>query len=320
VLVFGDSGTANRNAAALRNSLAAVHKQKAASFWMMLGDNAYGNGKDEQYQRAVFDFFPSFLGQLPLWSTRGNHETLPKVYYDAFTFPKAGEAGGVASGTEAYYSFDWANVHFICLDSQGSNRSADGPMVLWLQEDLSQTQQDWIIAFWHHPPYTKGSHDSDNIADSGGRMSQMREQVLPTLEAGGVDLVLGGHSHVYERSYMIGGHYGLSTEFQLDMKLDSGDGAVDGDGAYQQHAGRASGAVYIVAGSSGSASSGKLNHPAMFRSLARMGALVMDFDGDQMDVMFIGKKGHKLDAFRLIQTASPALSPSKVHNAPKSSF
>ena len=39
------------------------------------------------------------------------------TYYDIFTLPKFGEAGGVASGTEAYYSFDFGNIHFIVLDS-----------------------------------------------------------------------------------------------------------------------------------------------------------------------------------------------------------
>ncbi len=76
-------------------------------------------------------------------------------YYDMFTLPAAGEAGGIASGTEAYYSFDYANIHFICLDSYDVDRSVDGAMLTWLEYDLVATTADWIIAFWHHPPYTK---------------------------------------------------------------------------------------------------------------------------------------------------------------------
>jgi hypothetical protein len=34
-------------------------------------------------------------------------------------------------------------------------------MMTWLQNDLAATNKAWIIAFWHHPPYTKGSHNSD---------------------------------------------------------------------------------------------------------------------------------------------------------------
>ena len=42
-------------------------------------------------------------------------------------------------------------------------------MAKWLKADLERTKADWVIAFWHHPPYTKGSHDSDDILDSNGR-------------------------------------------------------------------------------------------------------------------------------------------------------
>jgi hypothetical protein len=316
--VFGDSGTASRKAAQVRDAVLQRHQKRPADFWLMLGDNAYNNGTDAQYQRAVFDFYPTLLSHLPLWSTRGNHETLPKVYYRIFDLPTKAETGGLASGTEAYYSFDWSNVHFICLDSQGTDRSADGAMVQWLEQDMAQTDQQWIVAFWHHPPYTKGTHDSDNVEDSGGRMSEMREQVLPTLEAGGVDLVLGGHSHTYERTYMIGGHYGLSTTFQPQMILDGGDGDPNGDGAYQQHAGGDAGTVYVVAGSSGSGYKPKAHHPAMFRSSGEMGAVALDFDAKQLQVTFIGRKGDTLDVFRLVREPDVgSATPPEVPNAPK---
>ena len=52
-------------------------------------------------------------------------------------------------------------MHFVCLDSQESSRSTTGPMFTWLRQDLAATTAEWVIAFWHHPPYSKGSHDSD---------------------------------------------------------------------------------------------------------------------------------------------------------------
>lgn len=134
----------------------------------MLGDNAYSTGTDNQYQAAVFDMYPELLRQSVLWTTLGNHDgytadsaTQTGPYYDNFTLPTAGEAGGLASGTEAYYSFDYANIHFICLESHETNRTPSGAMLAWLQQDVAATTQRWVIAFWHHPPYTKGSHNSD---------------------------------------------------------------------------------------------------------------------------------------------------------------
>ena len=46
---------------------------------------------------------------------------------------------------------------------------------------VGNTTADWTIAYWHHPPYTKGTHNSDNVFDSGGRMHVMREKILPML-------------------------------------------------------------------------------------------------------------------------------------------
>src|SRR5690606_28655174 len=116
--------------------------ERYTDMWLMLGDNAYNDGTDAQFQAAVFDMYPTFLRQSPLWSTLGNHEyhtAQATPYFDLHTFPIGGEAGGVPSGTEKYYSFDYGNVHFICLDSMSSDRSPNGPMATWLKEDLEST-------------------------------------------------------------------------------------------------------------------------------------------------------------------------------------
>src|SRR5205085_10333679 len=109
-----------------------------------------------------------------------------------------------------------------------------------------------LMACWHDPPYTHGSHTADGAGDSGGRMRDMREVFLPVLEQAGVDLVLNGHSHVYERSFLLDGHYGVSSTLTPEMKLDSGGGRFEVDGAYSKtptvptpHLGT----VYTVAGS-----------------------------------------------------------------------
>ena len=162
--------------------------------------------------------YPTMLRKSVLFSTRGNHEADANAYYNIFNLPSSGQGGGVASGTEAYYSFDFGNVHFICLDSFGSDRSANSPQATWLRNDVAATTRDWIIAFWHHPPYSKGSHNSDTEIE----LVQMRQNMTPILEEGGVDLVLSGHSHSYERSFLIDGHYGTSDTLTSDMIKDGG--------------------------------------------------------------------------------------------------
>lgn len=314
IWVIGDSGTANSNAWAVRDAFKAWSQSNPANFMIMLGDNAYNNGTDAEYQAAVFESYPELLRQLPVWSTLGNHDgysadsaTQSGPYFDIFDLPAAGEVGGLPSGTEAYYSFDHGNVHFICLDSYETDRSANGNMMQWLEADLASNNKPWVVAFWHHPPYTKGSHDSD----SEGRLVDMRQNALPILEAWGVDLVLSGHSHSYERSYLIDGHYGNSLSLDpITQVLDPGDGGVTGDGAYEKPqliAAEHQGAVYAVAGSSGKVSGGSLDHPAMFVSLNSLGSMVLDVNGNQLDAVFIDEGGSVLDQFTIVK--SPDVEP-----------
>lgn len=309
--VIGDSGTANANAEAVRDR----YKEYAdvtgpSDFMLMLGDNAYNSGTDEEYQAAVFETYPELLRQLPVWPTLGNHDgysaysaTQTGPYYDIFDLPTTGEAGGLPSGTEAYYSFDYGDTHFIVLDSYDTDRSASGVMMTWLESDLATNDKPWLIAFWHHPPYTKGSHDSD----TEGELIDMRQNALPLLESWGVDLVLCGHSHSYERSMLLDGHYGVSTTLDVPtMVLNAGDGKESGLGAYEKPsiiAAMNEGAVYAVAGSSGKISGGSLDHPVMYVSINVLGSMVIDVNDTRLDAVFIDNLGALRDEFTILKTA-----------------
>ena len=316
IWVIGDSGTAGTSPAAVRDAYVAATGGEPANLWLMLGDNAYDDGTDADYQDAVFEMFPAQLRTSVLWPTLGNHDasstdssTESGPYFDIFSLPRQAEAGGVASGTESYYSFDYANVHFIGLNSAEEELTVGAPMLEWLSDDLAATEQDWVIAFWHHPPYSKGSHDSDDASDSGGRMTAMRTNVLPILEQGGVDLVLAGHSHSYERSFLLDGHYGISSTLIPDMLVDAGDGRIGGTGAYQkpsQGPAAHEGAVYTVLGSSAQKDWGELDHPAMYKSLQVLGSLILEIEGDHLDGTFLDSQGVVRDYFTLVKhTAVP---------------
>jgi PKD domain/Calcineurin-like phosphoesterase len=267
---------------------------------------------------VLFGVYSEALKNTHLWSTFGNHEGFSSVslaqvgpYYDAFTFPKAGEAGGAPSGTEAYYSFDYANIHFICLNSHDIPRQEFGAMMTWLKADLAQNKQKWTIAYWHHPPYSRGSHNSDGTGDtpeSAPSIREMREIAVPILEEAGVDLVLNGHSHTYERSFLLDGHYGTSNTLTDGMKIDGGDGREEGDGAYRKTpdvtADSHAGTVYTVAASAGDARTGSLDHPVMVSSFGNVnGSVVIDISGDRLDLRLIDSAANPVhDHFTIIKS------------------
>ena len=324
IWVLGDAGTGTADQTRVRDAYYNFTGATHTDLWLQLGDNAYENGSDAEYQAKLFDVYADMLRKSVTWSTIGNHDTagsssppasLP--YFQMFNFPTTAQAGGVASGSKNYYSFDYGNIHFISLDSMASSRDAGSAMLNWLQSDLAANTKQWTIAFWHHPPYSKGTHDSDDDIES----IEMRQNALPILENFGVDLVLSGHSHNYERSYLIDGHYGASSSFTNAMKKNGGSGRPTESGAYSKPLGPSSrqGAVYTVAGSSGKVESGgALNHPAMFVSLRELGSVVIDASATRLDVTFLGDTGTVRDSFTIGKGSSTNPPPSVTLTAPSS--
>src|ERR687889_351316 len=100
--------------------------------------------------------------------------------------------------SNTYYSFDYHNVHFIAIDSM-LPYTINSPQYSFVRNDLISTSQNpnikWIIVYFHHPMYTSASeHCSDLL---------LRETYHPLFDQYGVDLVLQGHNHNYQRSYPI---------------------------------------------------------------------------------------------------------------------
>jgi hypothetical protein len=315
IWAIGDPQFGGATAQAVRDSYLSYTGTTRTDVWLTLGDHADPYGTESEFQTEFFNIFEPMLRNTVLWPTIGNHDmgetpdfpppTLP--YFSIFNPPAAGEAGGMASGTIRYYSFTYGNIHFISLDAMSNNLDANSPMLNWLKQDLAATHDKWTIAYWHHPPYSKGPHDSDTTYEE----IQLRESALPILEAANVDLVLCGHSHVYERSFLLDGHYGMSNTFTNAYKINGGDGRIGGNGAYTK-AGVSphEGTVYIVAGTASFPLDLIGIHPAMFTSMDRQaGSLVLDVNGDQLDVKFLRETGAIADFFTIRKGSAPPTVP-----------
>ena len=309
-----DYGYGDANEQAVRDSyLRVAQASRPADVWLTGGDNDQIVGADETIQTTLFGVYGPMLRNLPIWPTYGNHEVLttsvpgPYPYFDNFTLPTAGEGGGLASGSEAYYSFDHGDAHFVSLDSIDPAQSAspDTPMIRWLKADLAATRRTWKIAYWHATPYSRGSHDSDY--DPSACTIPMREHVLPILESYGVDLVLCGHCHVYERSYLLNGHYGYSWTFSEAHKVNGGNGQEDGDGAYRQVNGR--GTVYVEAGVGGQLRGFCCGqHPANLVNISgALGSCLVDINIDRLDFQFLDTQSEVLDHFTLLKEPRPQI-------------
>jgi len=122
----------------------------------------------------------------------GNHEGTAANYLDYFDLPTAN------SGTERYYSFDYANAHFVMLDTTIAYTTGTAQHD-WLKSDLAlHKDSPWLFAAFHHPPYSSSTH---------GSSLGVRNAFCHLFEQYGVDIVFNGHDHDYERSFVNGVYY-----------------------------------------------------------------------------------------------------------------
>ncbi len=326
--VFGDFGSLSINQIKVRDQVINYMGGKDLNAWILLGDNAYNDGNDMEYQNRFFEPFKDILlKKYPLFPSPGNHDyhdadftaeyaqkNHTTAYYQNFSMPVNGEAGGVPSGNPAFYSFDLGNIHFISLDSYGMEEEKYflfdtlGPQVQWLKKDLEANRNTgWVIAFWHHPPYSKGTHDSD----TDDMMAGIRENLLPILDRYEVDLVLCGHSHVYERSRLLKGHYGKAATFDAaKYQVSNSSGLYNGSpnsGPYIKNNGAGEGIVYVVSGTASYVGKAAYEFPLPFMHYSNdsvAGAGLLEIKENRLDFKWICSDGIIRDRFTMMKNVN----------------
>lgn len=333
VWALGDFGKGNTGQVDVKNSYLNYANGVNTDVWIWLGDNAYDNGEDNEYQDKVFGLtgFSDVFSFLPFYPSPGNHDygevwaesTLLGIpysnialedhvgpYYEIVDVPELGEAGGYPSMLEVFYSFDYGNVHFLSLNSEVYDFAGtdDGinQMITWITQDLQQNDKLFTVVYFHQPPYSKGSHDSDDIFELV--MKSMREKIIPVLESFDVDLVVCGHSHVYERSFLINGHYDNSSTWDpFTMLKDGSNGNFTLGNAYMKDTINTNdeGTVYVVCGNGGSSeTSPDLNYPCMSFSDGGdnvYGSFTLDIYKNRLDGKYLRVNGSIMDDFTILK-------------------
>ena len=319
---FGDCGNNSLNQRKVRDAIVNYLGKDYLNAWILMGDNAYSDGTDAEFQAKFFNNYQgTLLNKYPLFPSPGNHDyhdfqsaavtdQFKIAYFQNFSVPTKGEAGGVASNTKSYYSYDIGNTHFLSLDSYGPDTKGKfmydqmGEQVEWVKKDLAANKSKWIVAYWHHPPYTMGSHNSD----TEGLLIKIRENFIKTLEDNGVDLILCGHSHVYERSKLMKGYFGKEADFDAaKYNLSSSSALYDGSknsAPYLKSKQNTNGTVYVVSGSAGAQGGHKETwpHNAMFYSNNEVGgAVVLEIKGSQLELKWVSSDGQIKDHFTMMK-------------------
>ncbi|HYH99958.1 metallophosphoesterase [Hyalangium sp.] len=186
----GDSGTGGER----QRAVARAMLERRPELFLGLGDNAYEAGTEEEIQNNLFAPLAELVAEVPFYPVAGNHEYVTnqsQPYLDNMYLPTS------PSGGERYYSFDWGFVHFVGLDSScalglaTADRCTLAAQKAWLEQDLAASQTAWKIVYFHHATWSTGAW---------GSALKMRSEFAPIFEKHGVDLVLTGHDHHYERT------------------------------------------------------------------------------------------------------------------------
>ncbi|GAB4027277.1 metallophosphoesterase [Spirosoma gilvum] len=318
--VLGDFGSGNDNQRAVYQAYRNATVNRPADLWLWLGDNAYSFGLEEEYQQLVFPVYAPTLRNTPIFITPGNHDyadsetNFNTAYYNLFSFPQQGEAGGVPSGSKSYYAANYGTVHLISLDSQGRQDGqyrlydTTSAQVQWLKRDLAANKLPWTIVIFHHPPYSKGGHNSDTEES----MRLIRENLTPILERFGVDLVLNGHSHGYERTYRLKGLQGLANTFDKGKNVvDNNSGRYDGSPNSCPILSKGQGTVYVINGSGGQlgGQSPDFPHPAtVYNNVTKGGSMILDVNDSRLDAQFLLSDGSIGDRFTLVKNTGKSTS------------
>lgn len=207
-------------------------------FVMNCGDNVYESGTDDEYQRYFFPVYNAdlagpregapLLRSVPFYTVIANHDVQGKdengheiadfarnpdalAFYTAMHLPLNGPAAparptptmGPQAAIEKFracagprfprmanYSFDYGDVHILCLDSNRYIDPNDSALQVWIAAELSAATAIWKFVVFHHPPF--------NVGDEHYEVQHMRV-LAPLFEKHGVDIVLNGHEHNYQR-------------------------------------------------------------------------------------------------------------------------
>jgi 3',5'-cyclic AMP phosphodiesterase CpdA len=175
--VIGDSGTGEKEQFEVAQQMTACHNAFPFDFVVMLGDNIYGSHEPSDFKRKFEDpYAPLLDAGVKFYASLGNHDVTNERFYKPFNMDG-----------KRYYSFKRGNAEFFVLDSN----YMDPDQLAWIEKTLTESNARWKICYFHHPLYSDGKTHGPDL--------DLRKLVEPIFVSHGVNVVLAGHEHCYER-------------------------------------------------------------------------------------------------------------------------
>jgi len=203
--VIGDGGTGEKPQFDVAQQMMEYRGAFPFDFVLMLGDNIYGGHSAADFKRKFEDPYAGLLSAgVKFYATLGNHDETAERLYKPFNMDG-----------KRFYDFKKGDVEFFALDSN----YMDPEQLDWLKKELSGSDSKWKICFFHHPLYSDGKMHGPDL--------DLRKLLEPLFAQYGVNVVLAGHEHFYERVKPQAGIYyfilGNSGQLRSNNLKSSGD-------------------------------------------------------------------------------------------------
>lgn len=177
--VIGDFGTGDDAEYQVARAVHAWVKTSAADALLTTGDNIYPSGDPDSFKRSWTDPYGwTSSGSIDVIGTLGNHDIATDGGMPVMSLLEMPARWFVAQVGEA-------DIFVLDANEPGSQEQR-----AWLARSLSSSQARWQIAVFHQPAFSCAEHDGDPV---------VRSSWTPLFESYGVDLVLSGHDHTYQR-------------------------------------------------------------------------------------------------------------------------
>lgn len=165
---------------------------------LTLGDNNYPKGAEDTFKPNVGYYLLDMINQYKVKPVLGNHDWYTYKIVNDHKYPYVYHNGFKCK--ERYYDYIVHNVHFFALDSDSNE--PDGTEIgskqyLWFEKKVLESQCKYKVVYLHHHPYGSDSHHPE---DENKHLRYPFAQL-------GVQLVMAGHIHVYERLFIDNVHY-----------------------------------------------------------------------------------------------------------------
>ncbi|OFW04352.1 MAG: hypothetical protein A3H96_27475 [Acidobacteria bacterium RIFCSPLOWO2_02_FULL_67_36] len=177
--VLGDFGVASREQYELADQMKRVHDILPFELVALVGDNLYGAERPQDFKsKFEVPYKPLLDAGVKFYASLGNHDAREQRYYKLFNMDG-----------KLHYSFKAPkqDVRFFVLETS----YLDTEQVAWLEKELQSSNENWKIAYFHHPPYSSGDRHGSDL--------KLREVLEPLFVKYSVSVVLTGHDHFYER-------------------------------------------------------------------------------------------------------------------------